>query len=128
MGNLSNIDEIRSRFNISYKEAQEILAETGDDLVAALIKLEEKAEDKWGCCTKDGGLFSRLKTSAKMTAHKKIIITKAGKTVAQIPTSIGVAGIIGSLFSAELAVIVGIGTVAALARDYRFNIVEENEI
>lgn len=124
MDELSKIDEIRSRFDISYKEASDALAEAGGDLVAALINLEAKKSVDEDCenCGKGSEMWEKVKKQFEDTNRKKIVISKEGKTVVNIPATFGAVGVLGVLFSAELAVIAGVGAIAALASDYKFKI------
>ena len=41
---LEAIDQLRMRANISYREAKELLEETGGDLIEALVYLEENSK------------------------------------------------------------------------------------
>lgn len=122
MDDLLKIDEIRIRFNISYKEAQDALAETGGDLVAALINLEARQSREEKSCGKGSEMWEKVKKQFESTSRRRIVITKEDKVVANIPASYGAVGALGLLFSAELAVIAGVGALAAMASDYKFKI------
>lgn len=123
---LAKIDELRTRFELSYKEAADLLSETGGDLVAALIKMEARKKEQAEEMISEGPeVWSKIKKTVKDNTKKKIIISKEGRTVAKIPAPVGALGVLGALASTELAVLAGVGVVAALAKNYSFKIAED---
>lgn len=117
MDQLEKIDVIRERTGVSYREASEALQEAGDDLVQALIIAEEKQTRGWPdrLFGKSGDLVDKAKTYISKGNKTKIKLKKDNKTIAEFPATIGAFGLIAALASAELAVIAGVGTVAAVA-------------
>lgn len=115
MNKLEKIDLIRERVDVSFAEAQQALTEADGDIVAALIVLEKEG------CNWESRLeeqSQKLWTSMKKLIHKgnktKIKVVKNGDTIFQIPASVGVAALLGTLSSNELTMVAGVGTVAAL--------------
>jgi len=103
---LDNIDELRVRANVGYKEAKEALTQTEGDMVEALIYLEEnygvkspkqggsagihvdlgKTKEKF----KDNENVKSFKAGVKGFMKKKFIVTKDKKTYLNIPLFIAV--------------------------------------
>ena len=103
---LDNIDELRVRANVGYKEAKEALTQTEGDMVEALIYLEEnygvkspkqrgsagvhvdlgKTKEKF----KDNENVKSFKAGFKSFMKKKFIVTKEKKTYLNIPLWVAV--------------------------------------
>lgn len=117
MDQLEKIDIIRERVGVSYREASEALKEAGEDLIEALIIAEEKLTRGWPdrLFNKSGDLFDKAKTYIRKGNKTKIKLKKDNRTIAEFPATIGAFGLVAALASAELAVIAGIGTAAAVA-------------
>jgi molybdenum-dependent DNA-binding transcriptional regulator ModE len=124
MTELEKIDELRRRLNLSYREAREALERANGDLLEALVQKEadtkgdvESELEKWS---------TRLAEQVRKLLHQgnvtRIKIKKDGKTVAELPATVGALGVVGVLLSAELAILAGIGTVAALFNRYTLEI------
>lgn len=124
MTELEKIDQLRKRLGLSYREAREALERANGDLLEALIQNEEnsKAEaqnelEKWS-----NKLVERVRSILRQGNVTRIKLKKDGKTVAEIPATVGALGIVGVLISTELAILAGIGTVAALFNRYTLEI------
>lgn len=128
MDQLAKIDELRMRFNISYKAAADLLNETNGDLVEALVRLEQQTKSQSEeMLNKGPEMWEKVKEKVKDNSKKTIVISKDGKTVAQIPTTVGAAGALGALIYTPLTILAGVGTVAALANNYSFKLSDTNE-
>ncbi|NLW08158.1 MAG: DUF4342 domain-containing protein [Clostridia bacterium] len=124
MTELEKIDELRKRLNLSYREAREALQQANGDLLEALIQKEtankkdvQSELEKWSST-----LVEKVRTILHQGNVTRIKIKKEGKTVAELPATVGALGIVGVLLSAELAILAGIGTVAALFNRYTLEI------
>lgn len=124
MTELEKIDQLRKRLGLSYREAREALERANGDLLEALIQNEEnsKAEaqnelEKWS-----NKLVERVRSILRQGNVTRIKLKKDGKTVAEVPATVGALGIVGVLISTELAILAGIGTVAALFNRYTLEI------
>ena len=53
MDNLTMIETLRERADISYEEAREVLAQAGDDLLEAIVLLEKQGKIKTGNAAKE---------------------------------------------------------------------------
>jgi NACalpha-BTF3-like transcription factor len=107
--NLEKIDIIRERTGISYKEAKQILEETGGDVLEALIRLEER-EKSWTeeITVKGSELISKIKEVVHAGNVTNIRIKHGDRVIVDIPVT---AGAIGAILVPELAVI---GTIAGI--------------
>jgi molybdenum-dependent DNA-binding transcriptional regulator ModE len=124
MTELEKIDELRKRLHLSYREAREALERANGDLLEALVQNEAdtKADvqselERWSA-----RLAERVRNILRQGNVTRIIIKKDGKIVAEVPATVGALGVVGVLLSAELAILAGIGTVAALFNRYTLEI------
>lgn len=117
MNELEKIDVIRERLGVSYKEAREALAENDGDLLEALIRLEEKQHCGWtGRLQERGGeLAAQVRTLVEKGNYTKIKVRQGERVLFEVPASVGALGVIGALASTPLAIVAGIGTIAAMA-------------
>lgn len=120
---LEKIDILRARTGVSYSEAKEVLDDNGGDVVQALIELEERNRhlgEKLQGRSKE--VIDQLRHWLSQGHKTKVKITKDGKTVLEIPATIGVAALLGAIYSNELAILGTVGVVAAMANDYKLQI------
>ncbi|MBO8136705.1 MAG: DUF4342 domain-containing protein [Desulfotomaculum sp.] len=120
---LEKIDLLRARLGVSYKEAKEALDEAEGDVVQALIKLEQSSlhlKEKIHGRSKEA--VSQLRNILETGQKTRIKIKKDGKTIMDLPATVGVAGLVGALYSTELAVLGAVGAIAAMANDYTMEI------
>ncbi|MBO8168839.1 MAG: DUF4342 domain-containing protein [Thermoanaerobacteraceae bacterium] len=124
MDELTKIDQIRQRMDVSYKEAKEALDIADGDVVQAIIYLEEK-QSQWDKKFEEQGgkIIRQVKEIIRKGNVTKVKIKKDGKTVAEIPANVGVVGLVGILASPPLAILAGVGTVAAVANKYTLEII-----
>ncbi len=120
---LEKIDIIRARLGVSYKEARSALEEADGDVVQALVHLEEH-----GLQLREK-IHDRSREMAGQVRHlfdrgqsTRIKVKKDGRTVCEFPAAVGVIGLLGALYSTELAVLGAVGTVAAMANNYTLEV------
>lgn len=109
---LEKIDILRERAGITYREAYRLLEETGGDVVAALIRLEEERQrDSWQERIQVQGeeLVQKVKEIIREGNVRRITVkNEEGKTLLEIPVTIGA---LGALLLPTLA---ALGVIAAL--------------
>ncbi len=115
---LEKIDLLRERMDISYREAKEALAEAGGDVVEALIRIEENKGRGWSEELWDKGekIAGQVRTYVNKGNRTKIKLRRGDRTIAQFPATAGALGILAALASPQLAVLAGIGAIAAVAK------------
>jgi hypothetical protein len=116
---LEKIDILRTRLNISYKEAKEALDAAGGDVIQALINLEQK-DCNYGEYFQNKGqdMLGQIKGMLHKGQGYRIKVKQGDKTVFEVPASLGALGIIGVLASSEIALVGALGTAAAMAKKY----------
>lgn len=114
---LEKIDEIRARFGVTYEEASEALTRADEDLVQALILLEQSSVEQ----AEGGELFGRIKYLWAQGNKTKLRVSKDEEVLLEIPATIGV---IGALLSPGLTFL---GTVAVLASKCQIQVNSEQE-
>ena len=123
---LEMVDQVIDRTGCSYKQAKEALIETDGDVLEAIVMLETKSEPK-AAGFKDSkaaefgsDIIEKLKEAIKKGNVTRVLISKEGKIVMDIPIN---AGIVGALFFTP-AVIVSI--ITALATGHSLQIVKDD--
>lgn len=90
---LEAIDKLRVRGNISYREAKELLEETGGNLIEALVYLEENSSHTMRRVTEKGkDVLCQARRVAGQLHQKKVTVKVKDKTVVEIPVTIGALG------------------------------------
>lgn len=114
---LSKIDVIRERMDISYREAKKMLDEAEGDLVEALVRAEALKARGWTDRLVEAGqdLAGQVKTYIDKGNQTKVKFKQGDKTLFELPATLGVLGVAAALASTELAVVAGIGAMAAIA-------------
>ncbi len=109
MNELEKVDVIRERLGAGYREAKKLLDEAEGDLVQALALAEEK-ENQWKETLQVSGseIVGRVKELIKEGNVSKVLVKHKGKTVLEVPVTVGAAGV---LLAPQLA---AIGAVTAL--------------
>ncbi len=109
MTEMEKIDLIRERTGLGYREAKKLLDEAGGDAVQALARNEEK-ESKWEetIQVKGGEIIDTVRELIKEGNVTKIRVKHEGKTIVELPVTIGAAGL---LIAPQLA---ALGALAAL--------------
>ncbi|MBN4074720.1 MAG: ubiquitin [Alkaliphilus sp.] len=90
---LEQIDLLRKRANVSYKEAKEALEKNNDDIVEALVYLEEgkkmKEESSESRKSKEGdSLGKKINKFVKKCNKTKIIVSKGENTVLNVSSTV----------------------------------------
>jgi len=122
MDNLEKIDLIRERLGVSYEKANQVLQETGGDVVEALIKLEKETKEKgFNLKTeilhvKGQELIDKIKEIVKEGNISKIVVKNKDKTLIEIPVTAGVVSLV--LFP----YITLLGGMAAMLKEYTLEI------
>lgn len=119
---IKDLDTVRERFSVSYDEARKAMKAAGGDVVEALVYLEKRQgwSDKVRVGT--GQVKLGLRHLWEKGNETKVRVKKDQQTVFEFPATVGVLGIIGILASSELAVIGGLGTIAAMAKNYAIEV------
>lgn len=105
---LENIDIIRGRTGISYKEAKEALERNQGNLLEALIELEDKKDTKWtdSFSVRSSDVIDKVKELLHEGNVNKISIKSEGRTVVEIPVALGAIGAVVLPQIAALGVLV----------------------
>jgi hypothetical protein len=125
---LEKIDLLRARLGVGYSEAKVALDEVDGDVVQALIRLEERGRhltEKLQGRSKE--VMGHMRQFLSKGHQTKIKVKKDGQTVLEVPVTLGIAGLVGAMYSNELAMLGALGAVVAMANDYRFEIEEPIE-
>lgn len=124
LGELEKIDIIKERMGVSYREAQEALENAEGDLIQALIMLEENKGHGWTESLIEQGdkVAGHIKTYINHGNKTKVKLKKGDKTIAEFPATAGILGIVATLASTQLALVAGIGAVAAVAKKVHLEI------
>lgn len=95
---LENIDIIRERTGVSYKEAKEVLEKHNGDVLEALIELEEN-KNSWSENLSNRGeeIVETLREILRKGNVTKIVVKKDGDTIVNLPVTAGVIGVILAL-------------------------------
>ncbi len=111
------IDEIVKRTDATYSEAKEAYEKADEDLLNAIIYLEEKNGKK---SFSDDDVIEELKKLVNEVNATKVIVTKGEETVLNLPITAGAIGLI-------LAPLLSIGglTVAMLSK-YEITIISKD--
>lgn len=119
MEELVKLDTIRERLDVSYQEAREALEHANGDVVEAIVWLEGKGEaGEEELLAEDPGREWRFKHWVQKGLTTKIRVKRRDQTVTEVPAVVGAAGVAGMVASPFLALVVGLGSVAAMMGDY----------
>lgn len=109
---LEKIELVRDRTGVTYKEAKEALEAADGNVVDAIIAIESAVDNgRTGStkCRKDA-LVSRLKEIIRKGNVSRILITKDGETILNLPLTAGIFG----------AIIAPWGMIAGVAASFGF--------
>ncbi|MDW7675349.1 MAG: DUF4342 domain-containing protein [Bacillota bacterium] len=120
---LEKIDILRERLGISYSTAKEALEKTNGDVIEALVFLEEEQVKANDISHKVLGRIRGVLTKGNAT---RVRIKRDGKTVAEIPATVGAIGILGTIAYTPLAIIGAIGSVTAMFNRYTLEVEKKN--
>ena len=116
---LEKVDIIRSRFDLSYREAYDLLERNGNNVVRALMEAEdlknkpgviELVEERVTVMGHE--LVERVQDLVRTGQNAKIRVMRNGRTVLTIPAAVGA---VSAMFFPYLTVI---ATVAAMTQKY----------
>ncbi len=107
---LENIDIVRERAGVSYKEAKEALEATNNDVVEAIVLLEQRTGQSWitHAQIKGSELVDQIKLLVREGNVRRIRIRQDDKILLEFPVT---AGAIGALLVPQIA---AVGVLAAL--------------
>lgn len=120
---LEKIDILRERLGVSYNVAKNSLDTTNGNVIEALVMLEKEQENK-----KDiiHGLHNRISSILSKGNTTKVRIKKEGKTVAEIPATVGAVGLVTTLAYTPLAIMGALGSVTAMLNQYTLEVEKED--
>jgi hypothetical protein len=85
---IEQVDLLKKRANISYKEAKETLEMFNGDIVEALAYFEEQNKIKPEISITSSSFFKKVKNIIKKSNKIRFIISKNNKTLINVPISI----------------------------------------
>lgn len=99
---LEKIDTIRERTGATYREAKDALERAGGNVLEALIDLEAKKPGGWTeeFSVKSGEVVDKVKELIRQGNVTKIRVKQDGKTLVEIPVTLGA---ISAVFLPQLA-------------------------
>lgn len=82
-----NIEILKEKFEISYKEAKEVLDLNNNDLISALMYFEQKYPSKKSCSVKAylKCIKNHLGNLYEEGSNQRIVITRKGEVIADLP-------------------------------------------
>ncbi|MDR3565185.1 MAG: DUF4342 domain-containing protein [Negativicutes bacterium] len=107
---LEKIDLVRERAGVTYREARDILAQTGGNVIEAIIELEGKKHNKWTeeFSVKSGEVIDKVKDLVREGNVSKIRVKHDGKMLVEIPVTLGAIGAVILPQLAALGVLVAV--------------------
>jgi translation initiation factor IF-1 len=123
---LEKIDMLRSRTNISYKEAKEALELHHGNVIEALIALENRKQEEPGWTeeftVKSTEAIDKVKELIREGNVHRIRIKSDDKVIAEIPVYVGA---IGALLVPQMA---ALGFMAALFKKCTIEVIRKDDI
>lgn len=99
---IEQIDLLRKRANVGYKEAKEALEKCNGDIVEALAYLEEQNKIKPEReCLKDSTFIKKIKNLISKANKIKLVVSKDDKTILNLPSTLAV---LFSIFAMPVAI------------------------
>lgn len=91
---LEKIELVKDRTGVTYKEAKEALEAAGGNVVDAIIAIEETIDQKGSkkLGAQGEALIEKMKETVKKGNISKIVVTRDGDTLVNIPLTVGVLG------------------------------------
>ncbi|MCL6613183.1 MAG: DUF4342 domain-containing protein [Firmicutes bacterium] len=105
---LTKIDLLRERADLSYEGARRLLEAHDGDVVEALIALEREDRARRRFAGRGSEFLAELKSMLRAANRTKFRIKQEEKTILELPVT---AGLVGAILAPELAVL---GAAAAL--------------
>ncbi|MCL2120865.1 MAG: DUF4342 domain-containing protein [Clostridiales bacterium] len=135
MNELEKLDALKMRMQVSYSQAKEALDACEWDLVRALVYLEEhgfsqaggweeedadESESMWNTEKADHfvrGIVEQVKDFIRQGNVTRVRIISGGRTLIEVPATVGVVGVGLMLFSPLLVAVAALGTAAAIVNE-----------
>jgi hypothetical protein len=121
MEQLSSIDLVRERMNVSYEEAKNALEATGWNELEAIILLERENNNENVIWAKGNDWLEKLKDLIHKGNVTRIKVKQGEKILAEFPVTVG---LVGAAVAPYLAII---GGVVALAGRCQIEVERESE-
>ena len=117
---LEDIEKVKDRTGVSYKEAKEALEAAGGSVVDAIIAIEERIDGTTETRSGVDGIVSKIKEAVKKGNVTKLTISRNGETLLNLPVSIGIIGTVLFPWAGVTAAIAALGTrcEVRLTKDY----------
>ncbi len=114
---LENVDVLRERAGLSYRDAVEYLERAEGDVVKALVLVEEdKRLERGRVLGKGQEVLEKVKDLVRKGNETKIRVAREGETVVELPVTVGVVG------AAIAPVLALVGAVTALATGHSISV------
>lgn len=119
---LEQVDQVRERTGVTYKEAKDALENTGGDVLEAIVYLETKEQKGFSDSFSEMGneVIEVLRDLIKKGNVTRIILEREEKVVLDIPVAAGAIGVL--LFTPAMAA----GIIAALVAGCELKIIKDN--
>ena len=118
---IEQIDSVRSRANVGYKEAKEVLEKFDGDIVQAILYLEEEKKMKPDIKRTGSTIFEKAKNIFNKLNNINIEIYKKEKTILNIPSTIVIIALIVAF------PFVAVGSAIAILTGYKIRIHNDNK-
>ncbi|MDA8211218.1 MAG: DUF4342 domain-containing protein [Clostridia bacterium] len=131
---LESLELIRERFPVSYRKAKEVLDMAGGEVTEAIAYLEETAEDSVDYLDeaierttdylqeRGSELTHQFRGFWDWANNSAVTVRRGDEVMARIPASVGLVGLVGTLFSSRLAVVGAIGLATVLSSGYNLEL------
>ncbi|MDK2919921.1 MAG: hypothetical protein PWQ37_2654 [Candidatus Petromonas sp.] len=109
---LAQVDEVRERTGVSYKEAKEALEKANGDVLEAIIYIESKQQKNFSDNMSEKGneLIEKLKEIIRKGNVTRILLRRDGETVLNIPITAGAVGAVLFTPATVAGILVALGT------------------
>lgn len=107
---LEKIDIVRTRTGVSYREAKDVLERNDGNVIEALIELESKKETDWTeeFSVRSSEVIDKVKELIHEGNVTKIRVKNDGRTLVDIPVTLGTIGAVVLPQLAALGVLVAV--------------------
>lgn len=109
---LEKIELVKDRTGVTYKEAKEALEKTDGNVVDAIIEIEQNIDQDSSSKlnSQKERLIGRMKDIVKKGNISKILVTRGGETILNIPLNIGVIGTVVAPWGVIAATVLAFGS------------------
>jgi len=145
MNELEKLDALKMRMQVSYSQAKEALDACEWDLVRALVYLEEHGFSQAGGWEEEAeadesagmwdtekadhfvrGIVEQVKGFIRQGNVTRVRIISGGRTLIEVPATVGVVGVGLMLFSPLLVAVAALGTAAAMVNEMVIEVEKED--